>query len=289
METRRFGRSGHMSSLAIFGGAAFWEIEQKQADQTMELLMEYGVNHIDVAPSYGQAEERIGPWLKKERERFFVGCKTMERTKTGAAAELQRSLKKLQTEAFDLYQIHAITSMSELDEVTRSGGALEALQKAKEGGLTRFLGITGHGFESPAIFLEALRRFDFDSVLFPLNFIQFADPVFRQNVEELIRQCKAKDTATMVIKSIAKGPWGSHPKDHNTWYQPFEQEDIIQKAINFALSQDICGICTAGDTEVLPLVLKACENFKPMAVEEQEKLITSATQFEPLFMPEEAH
>ena len=283
MQTRPFGRTGYMSTIAIFGAAAFWEIEQNEADKTMELVIQHGINHIDVAPSYGQAEERVGPWLRRERERFFVGCKTMERTKEGAAAELRRSLQKLHTDAFDLYQIHAITSMKELDEAMRSGGALDAIREARDAGLTRFIGITGHGVDSPAIFLEALKRFDFDSILFPLNFIQYANPVFRQNTEELIRQCRAKDVGTMVIKSIARGPWGEQPKNHTTWYQPFEDFTHIQAGVNFALSQDVSGICTAGDTTVLPLLLNACEHFSPMDGGEQDKLIASAAQFEPLF------
>src|SRR5687768_3053985 len=164
METRRFGRTGHMSTIAIFGAAAFWEISQQNADKVLEQIIAAGVNHIDVAPSYGQAEERIGPWMPRERNRFFLGCKTTERTKDGAWSELQRSLKRLQTETFDLYQLHAITTMEELDAVTMKGGALEAFVEARERGLTRFIGITGHGADAPQIYLEALRRFDFDSV-----------------------------------------------------------------------------------------------------------------------------
>jgi len=283
MQTRRFGRTGHQSTVAIFGTAAFWEINQAEADKTMELVIQAGVNHIDVAPSYGQAEERLGPWLKREGERLFVGCKTMERTKDGAAAELRRSLAKLQTDHFDLYQIHAITSMEELDAVTRSGGALEAAQEARQAGLTRFIGITGHGVDSPAIFLEALRRFDFDSILFPINFVQYANPVYRQNAEELLRQCRSKDVGTMIIKSIARGPWGERAHTHTTWYQPFDAADDIQQAINFVLSQDVTGICTAGDTSVLPLVLEACEHFEPMDESAQEALTASAGRYEPLF------
>jgi predicted aldo/keto reductase-like oxidoreductase len=283
MQTRRFGRTGHASTVAIFGAAAFWEIDQPKADQTMELVIQHGINHIDVAPSYGQAEERVGPWLKRERERFFVGCKTMERTKAGAAAELGRSLKKLQTDHFDLYQMHAITTMAELDEVTAPGGALEAIREARQAGLIRFIGITGHGVDSPAIFLEALNRFDFDSILFPLNFVQYANPVYRKNAEELLRQCRAKDVGTMIIKSITKGPWGEQTKTHNTWYQPFEGPQQIQSAVDFVLSQDVTGICTAGDTTVLPMVLDACEHFKPLDAKAQEDLIASANRYEPLF------
>ncbi|HTX90823.1 MAG TPA: aldo/keto reductase [Anaerolineales bacterium] len=283
MQTRPFGRTGHASTVAIFGAAAFWEIDQPHADRVMELVIRHGVNHIDVAPSYGQAEERLGPWLKRERDRFFVGCKTMERTKEGAAAELQRSLARLQTDHFDLYQIHAITTMEELDAVTAPGGALEALRDAREAGLTRFVGITGHGVDSPAIFLEALERFDFDSILFPLNFVQFANPVFRKDAEALLRKCRAGNVATMIIKSITKGPWGEHPKTHSTWYEPFMDAESIQPAVDFVLSQDVCGLCTAGDTTVLPLVLDACEHFQPMDAQAREQLVASADRFQPLF------
>ena len=283
METRRFGRTGHMSTIAVFGAAAFWEVDQAEADKAMEEVIKAGVNHIDVAPSYGKAEERLGPWLARERDRFFVGCKTMERTKAGAEGELRQSLESLKIDHFDLYQIHAITSLEELDEVTRSGGALEALIGARDAGLIDYIGITGHGVDVPAIFLEALDRYDFDSVLFPINFVQYANLTYRENTEELLRQCRAKDVGTMVIKSIAKGPWGEQTKTHDTWYQPFSDAGQIQQAVDFALSQDVTGLCTAGDTKVLPLVLQACENFTALTKGEQDTLIDTVAEFEPLF------
>jgi aryl-alcohol dehydrogenase-like predicted oxidoreductase len=272
-----------MSTVAIFGAAAFYQISQEDADKVMELIIQAGVNHIDVAPGYGQAEIRIGPWMPRERERFFLGCKTMERTRAGAWNEMQVSLKRLQTETFDLYQCHAITTMEELDAVTMKGGALEAFVQARQEGLTKFLGITGHGVNAPQIYLEALRRFDFDSVLFPLNFVQMANPEFRKNAEELIATCKAKDVGTMVIKSITKGPWGEKQHTATTWYEPFEEIDDIQKGVNFALSYDVSGLCTAGDTRVLPLVLQACENFSSLNKDEMEEMIKSGRQYEPLF------
>lgn len=283
METRRFGRTEHMSTVAIFGAAALWEVDQAEADAVMEQVIAAGVNHIDVAPSYGIAEERVGPWLARERDRFFVGCKTMERTKAGAGLELRQSLERLQIDHFDLYQLHAITSIEELDEATRPGSALEAVIEAREAGLTRYIGITGHGVDSPAIFIEALRRFDFDSVLFPLNFVQYADPTFRQNSEELLRQCRAKDVGTMIIKSITRGPWGEQIKTHNTWYQPFTDAEYIQQAVNFVLSQDITALCTVGDTRLLPLVLRACDAYVALSESEQEALIATAGAYEPLF------
>jgi aryl-alcohol dehydrogenase-like predicted oxidoreductase len=272
-----------MSTIAIFGAAAFWEISQENADKVMEQVIEAGINHIDIAPSYGQAEQRVGPWVARERDRFFLGCKTMERTKQDAWDEMQRSLKLLQTETFDLYQCHAITSMEELDSITMKGGALEAFVEARHRGLIKHIGITGHGADTPKIYLEALRRFDFDSVLFPLNFVQMGNAEFKKNAEELIAICRAKDVGTMVIKTITKGPWGEKRKTATTWYEPFEQTDEIQRAVNFALSYDVTGLCTAGDTRILPLVLKACENFEQIDNTKMDEMIQSGQQYEPLF------
>lgn len=284
METRRFGRTGHMSTVAIFGAAAFSQVSQEEADKAMELIVEAGVNHIDIARSYGEAELRVGPWMPRSRGRFFLGSKTTQRTKEDAWKELQESLKRLQIEALDLYQIHAITTMEELDAVTMKGGALEAFLEARREGLTRFIGITGHGVNAPKIYLEALRRFDFDTVLFPLNFVQMANPEYRKYAEELIASCKAKDVGTMVIKSITKAPWGERQHTATTWYEPFDQSDEIQRAVNFALSYDVTGICTAGDTRVLPLVLKACGNFTRLSDSEKAEMIQSGKQYEPLFV-----
>jgi aryl-alcohol dehydrogenase-like predicted oxidoreductase len=273
-----------MSTVAIFGAAGLSQVSQEVADKAMEQIIEAGVNHIDVARSYGEAELRIGPWMPRERGRFFLGCKTTERTREGAWKQMQESLKRLQTETFDLYQCHAITRMDELDAVTMKGGALEALVEAREKGLTKYLGITGHGAETPQIFLEALRRFDFDTVLFPLNFVQLANPEYRKYAEELIAVCNAKDVGTMVIKAITKGPWGDKPHTATTWYEPFDNLDDIQKGVNFALSYEVTGLCTAGDTRILPLFLQACENFSRLSKDKIEETIKSGKQFEPLFV-----
>ena len=284
MEKRRLGRTDHRSTVAIFGAAAFSKVDQATADQTMEAVVTYGVNYIDVAPSYGDAELRLGNWLEHDRERFFLGCKTMEREKGGAATELHQSLERLRVDQFDLYQIHAITSMEELDSVTQAGGALEALIEARDQGLTKFIGITGHGVDSPEIFIEALRRFDFDTVLFPHNAIQCASPAFRSASEELVSICKSKDVGTMVIKSISRGPWGEKAQTFDTWYEPFNEMDDIQAHVNFVLSHEITGICTAGDVRLLPLVLRACENYTPISSGDREKIIESSKAYEPLFI-----
>jgi aryl-alcohol dehydrogenase-like predicted oxidoreductase len=283
VEKRRLGRTGQMSTVAIFGAAAFYTVEQSVADAAMEQVIAAGVNHVDVAPSYGMAEERLGPWLARERDRFFLGCKTQLRTHEEAEAELHRSLDRLKVEAFDLYQLHAVTTMEELDQVTGPGGALKAMIDAREKGLTRFVGITSHFVDAPSVLLEALARFDFDTVLFPVNFVQYANPAFRRNAEELLRQCRERDVGVMIIKTIAKGPWGDRPKVHNTWYEPFDDAELVQSAVRFALSQDVTGLCSAAEVSILPLFLEACERFTPMSAAEQQTLVETATEYEPLF------
>ncbi len=283
MEQRRFGRSGHLSTVAIFGAAAFSRATQEQADAAMERVLAAGVNHIDVAPSYGDAELRLGPWLEKTRGKFFLGCKTQERTKEGAAAELRRSLERLRVNSFDLYQLHAITTFEELDRVTARGGALEAMIEARAQGLTRFIGITGHGILAPAIYREALRRFDFDSVLFPINFVLYANPAYRREADALVRECRARNVGTLIIKANCARPWGERARTHTTWYEPFSEPAKIQRAVNFALSQDITGVCSSGDLTILPHFLAACENFSRQDAPAQEEMLASATQYEPLF------
>lgn len=283
MERRRFGRTDHQSTIAIFGAAAFYEISQAEADKAIEKVIAAGVNHIDVAPGYGQAEERLGPWMPQIRGRFFLGCKTMERQKADATAELRRSLEILRVDKFDLFQLHAITSLEELDQVTAPGGALEAVIEARAEGLTDYIGITGHGNHAPAVFLEALDRFDFDTVLFPINFVQYVNPEYRQNSDELLRQCHEKDVGVMIIKSIAKLPWGERPRTYNTWYEPFDDLAHIQQGVNFALSQDVTGLCTSADVTILPMFLDACERFEPMNRIQQEELIATSGDYETIF------
>lgn len=282
MEKRRLGRTGHMSTVAIFGAVVFWGIDQDGADKIMEDVMAAGINHIDVAPAYQLAETRLGPWIPKIRDKIFLGCKTGERNKTGAAKELQRSLKTLQTDSFDLYQFHSVTSLADLDQITAPGGALEAVLEAREQGLTRFIGITGHGQFAPQVFAEALNRFDFDTVMFPLNFILYTDPTYRQDAENLLRMCQERDVGVMIIKTAARGAYEGE-RLFNTWYHPFDAMEKIQPAVNFVLSQDVTALCTTGDIRILPKVMTACQNFTPLNADEQAALIKSGEAYEPLF------
>ncbi len=283
METRLLGRTGHRSTVAILGGFAFSEADRVETDTAMEAVFEAGVNHIDVAPTYGHAEEMLGPWLARERERFFLGCKTMERDQAGAAREMRESLERLQVDHFDLYQIHAITTEEELQQVLRPGGAVEALVEARDQGLTRWLGITGHGPEIPRIMLQALDRFPFDTVLFPINFIQYTQQAYRMQSEQLLDVCRERQVGTMIIKAIAKGEWGEQPQRLNTWYQPFEDPDMIQAGVDFALSQPVTGICTAGELSLLPDVLQACQGYQRLTPAEQKRMIENGRKYQPLF------
>lgn len=284
MEKRRLGRTNHMSSVVIFGAAAFWEIDQQTAEQALDMAQAAGVNHIDVAPQYGQGEERVGPWLEARREQFFLGCKTLERARAEAWAELHRSLEKLRTAQLDLYQLHAVGTFEELDAAFAPGGAVEALVEAKEKKLTRYLGITGHGLDTPRVHLEALRRFDFDTVMFPINPVLYANAEYRRDTEQLLETCVARDVGVMIIKSIAKGPWGDRAKTYNSWYEPFDQQDTIAMGVRFALSQPgVTCIAAAADVRLLPMVLKAGQDYAPLSAAEQAEAIAQAEALEPLF------
>ncbi|MEQ8673547.1 MAG: aldo/keto reductase [Aggregatilineales bacterium] len=284
MQTRRLGRTENQSSVVIFGSAAFWEIGQDEANAALELALESGINHIDVAPQYGQAEERVGAWLAPHRDEFFLGCKTLERERGAAWDELHVSLKKLNTEQFDLYQLHAVTSMDELNKAFASGGAIEALQQARDAGLTKYLGITGHGLDVPNVFIEALERFDFDTVMFPIYPALYANADYRQQTERLLEMCVARDVGVMIIKAVAKQGWGGREKVYNTWYEPYDMQDRINQSVRFALSQPgVTGIPSAGDTRILPMVINAVEQFTPMPADEQEALIADTGDLIPVF------
>ncbi len=285
METRRLGRTGQCSTVCIFGTAALWEVTQAEADAAIALVRAHGVNHFDVAPSYGRAEDLLGPWLEEHRGEIYLACKTMERTRQGAWEDLQRSLERLRVQNVDLYQLHAVREMEELDQVLAPGGAIEALLEARERGLTRALGITGHGYRAPAVHAAALERFDFDTVMSPLNFVQWADSGFRRAVQRLLQLVAEKDVGVMVIKAVTRGPWGERTRTHRTWYQPFVEAEDIRKCVRFVLSQPVTALATPGDVRLLPEVLAAGEAFTPMSPEEQEALLAHAGAFEPLFPP----
>ena len=284
MEQRRLGRTDHRSSVVAFGAAALSRVDQATADRAIEAAISAGVNHIDVAPRYGEAELRLAPWMPRIRSSVFLGCKTGERTKDAAKADLHRSLERLGVDRFDLYQLHAVRRIDELDECTRAGGALEALVEAREEGLVRYLGITGHTHDAPATHAEALRRFDFDTVMFPLNFVLYSIPEYRRDYEALVDLCRQRDVGIHIIKSIAKDPWGERQHTHSTWYEPFDDQAAIDQAVGFVLSQPITTLCSAGDVNVLPKVLSAAERFRAMREPEQRELLATAGRYSSPFV-----
>jgi len=283
MQTRRFGRTGHMSTIVIFGAFAVGLLSQEEADAVMELVLARGINHIDVAPSYADAELRLGPWLERHRDRFFLGCKTQLRDKENARAELHRSLERLRVDRFDLLQLHAVATMEDLEECFAPGGSLEAIAAARDEGLAQYLGITSHGLEAPAVLIEALNRFDFDSLLFTLSFQMWADEDYRRDVSRLMQIAGERDVGTMVIKTWARGPWGEKEHRYHTWYEPFDDAEMIEQALRFNLSQPVTGAICAGDARLLPMILDAAERFQPMDDSEQAALLAKAGEYEPLF------
>ena len=283
METRRFGRSGHLSTIVIFGAFAVGQIPQAEADQVMQKVLDHGVNHIDVAPSYHDAELRLGPWLEKHRNRFFVGCKTQLRDYEAARAELHRSLERLRIDRFDLFQLHAVTNRAELDRCFAPNGSLKAILEARDEGLTEYVGITSHGLQAPEVQIEALQRFDFDSLLFTLNFKLWADEAYRRDVSTLLSLADARDVGTMVIKTWERGPWGDQPHRYHTWYEPFDDPEMVERVLRFNLSFPITGVISAGDHRLLPAILDAAERFTPMDDGEKAELLSTAGDYEPLF------
>jgi len=262
IEKRQFGSTGHISTRALFGAAALGRVTQYEADKTMDLLEEFGINHIDTAASYGDAEIRLGPWLKKNRNTVFLATKTEERTYKAAKEELYRSLDRLKVDSVDLWQMHVLIDPDEWETAMSEDGALRAFIEAKEEGLVRFLGVTGHGVNAPWMHLKSLGKYPFDSVLLPYNYTMMQNAEYRKGFEKLAFVCKEKSIALQAIKTLAKGPKQENSGDRfATWYEPFSDPADIALAIHWALGNDQIFINTAGDINLLPFVLKAFTDF----------------------------
>ena len=281
MQHRRLGRTGHQSSLAILGGAAFWDATPASAEPTFQLALDAGVNHLDIAPQYGNAEDVIGPLIPAVRDRLFVGCKTLRKAPDGVRDQLETSLRKLGCAQFDLYQAHGVTDLDVLDERV---DAIETMLRARDEGLTRFVGITGHDLGAPRALLEALRRWDLDTVMFPVYPRVWADPKYRADAEALLEECAARDVGVMVIKAVAWRPWGDREPTAGTWYEPFADEASVGRGVRFALSTPgVHAFCTPGDRDILELALHAAEAFAPFTFEERDDVLNTATADEIIF------
>lgn len=278
IEKRIFGRTGHMSTATIFGGAALMRATAKDAERALEVLLQHGVNHIDTAPRYGDSEILIGPWMARHRKDFFLATKTGKRTYQEAREEIHRSLDRLKTDRLDLIQLHGLHHPDDWDTALGPGGALEAAVEAREKGLVRFIGVTGHGWMIAAMHKRALKRFDFDSVLLPYNYGMHSNERYRKEFEEAVRACRERNMAVQTIKSIARGPWGIIPQNRNTWYQPLEEQADIDRAVHWVLGHPGIFLITVGDVTLLPKVLDAAARYQRRpAPEEMDEMVKEKT------------
>jgi aryl-alcohol dehydrogenase-like predicted oxidoreductase len=286
VQQRRLGRLEHRSSVLIYGAAALAEVDQQTADASVRLALEAGINHFDVAASYGDAELRLGPWMPRIRERIFLATKTGLRDADAAWAQINQSLERLQTDRVDLIQIHAVGDLEELDLVTGRGGSLAAAVRAREEGLAGAVGITGHGHQAPATHLEALRRFPFDTVLSPLNWVLAQDPAYLADYQALVAEVQAQDAGLMIIKSVARRNWpepDGHP--YGTWYEPFDDQARISAAVAWVLAHpEVTGIATPGDVRLLPMVIEAERRLSQTTPAEAEAELARAGDYSSPFI-----
>jgi aryl-alcohol dehydrogenase-like predicted oxidoreductase len=285
MEKRRLGRTGHMSSVLTIGGAALGTITQAEADAAITMAMEHGINHIDVAPTYGDAELRIGPWMPEHRNDFFLGCKTGARDKAGAWESIKRSLDRLQVSNFDLFQFHGVDDLDALETILNPGGALEAVLEARQQGLIDYIGITGH---RPNVYVEALKRFDFDTVLFPLSRVHAAHFDTDNDFRPLIDMAKQKDAGMLAIKSISKRLWLSQDHSYKTWYEPFDSQVDVNRSLAYTLSQGVTTCPMSSDVKLWPMLIEAAERFTVLTEEEQAAAVDEVKQYQPISSPREA-
>jgi aryl-alcohol dehydrogenase-like predicted oxidoreductase len=259
--TRPFGRTGHLSTVTLFGAAALSRATQDEADRVLDLLLEYGVNHIDVAARYGDAELRIGAWMPRHRQDFFIATKTGKRLYQDARDEIHRSLERLRVDTIDLIQLHALFHPDDWDLAMGPGGALEAAIEAREQGLVRFIGVTGHGWTIAAMHKRSLERFEFDSILLPYNYVMHQNERYREDFDTVVRLCQQRQVAVQTIKSIARGPWATTGKARNTWYQPLEEQADIDRAVHWVIGRRDIFLNTAADIYLLPKILEAASRY----------------------------
>jgi aryl-alcohol dehydrogenase-like predicted oxidoreductase len=263
IHSQPFGRTRHASTRIIFGGYALSNATQAEAVSTLNLLQEYGVNHIDTAPTYGNSEKVIGPWLAEHRDEFFVATKSRKRSRQAALDDLKRSLDRLQVDHVDLWQMHALTNPVGWEKAMGPGGVLEAFVEARDEGLVRFLGVTAHGDTAPSMHKRSLERFDFDTVLLPYNYLQMQKPRYADDFNELVEMCRRRNVAVQTTKSIVRRPWSNRVQTYNTYfYEPLGTQDGIDKSVHWSLGLQDSFLITVGDMRLLPKMLDAAKRFE---------------------------
>ena len=284
IEKALFGRTGHESTRAVFGGAALSKATQEQADQALEVLLRYGINHLDVAAGYGDAELRVAPWLRKYPGQFFLATKTGLRTYDEAKRQIHESLERLGVERFDLIQLHSLADPIEWDTALSPKGALEACIEARDQGLVRFIGVTGHGAQIAATHFRSLERFDFDSVLLPYSYIMMQNSYYADAFERLAGVCQERNVAMLTIKSIARSPWWGRERTRTTWYEPFSEQDDIDKAVHWVLARPGIHFAAVGDLNLLPKVLDAASRFAAKPDDDAMREQQTRLEMRPIFV-----
>jgi aryl-alcohol dehydrogenase-like predicted oxidoreductase len=283
IERAEFGRTGHQSSRVIFGGAGLFRATQEDADPVLDVLLEFGVNHWDTAASYGVSEDLLAPWLAKHREEIFLATKTGDRTADEARASLERSLERMGVDHVDLIQLHNLVEEDEWQTAHGPGGALEALVRARDEGLTRFIGVTGHGVRIAAMHARSLERFDYDSVLLPYNFVQLEDTQYRADVEHLLGVCAERRVAVQAIKAVARRRWPDSG-EHRSWYEPLAPGDALERAVHFVLDHPQLFLISSSEYDLTRAILTAASNRAgDPPSEEQLRADVAAAGIEPLF------
>jgi aryl-alcohol dehydrogenase-like predicted oxidoreductase len=278
-----FGNTGHESTRTIFGAAALASVTQAEADSSLELVLEQGVNHIDTAASYGDSELRLAPWLSQHRDEVFLATKTGERERAAAREEIHRSLERLGVDRVDLLQLHNLVDPIEWETALREGGALEAAVEARDEGLVRFIGVTGHGLTVARMHVRSLARFPFDSVLAPCSYIQMRDEHYATDFEELATLCAERGVALQTIKAITLAPWDGRKQTSPTWYEPLREQDDIDLAVHWVLGRPGVFLNTAADISLLPKVLDAASRFDSRPADEAMDELVARRQLVPLF------
>lgn len=287
MEKRRLGRIGRMNSVLVFGGAALSEVTEGEADRAISLALDAGIDHFDTAAGYGDSELHYGRWMGEMAGRIFLSTKTDEREKEAARRQIEASLERLRVDSVDLIQLHAVGDLEDLDRATYRNGSLHAVVEARDEGLVRAIGITGHGHQAPATHREALRRYPFDTVLTPWNHVLARDEAYRRDFEELVDEVKHQDAGLMIIKTVARRNWpeGDPLGDQRyaTWYEPFDEPDKIRAAVSWALShEEVTGLPTVGDVGLLPLMIEA--EKERTSLEEAERILLGASGYSSPFL-----
>ncbi len=284
LPTLPFGRTDHASTRIIFGAAALGNISQAESDRAMELIIAHGINHIDVAASYGEAELRLGPWMETHRDQFFLATKTEKRTRAEAYEEIERSLERLRTDRIDLIQLHNLVDAHEWETAFATGGAIEAVVQAQADGLVDYIGVTGHGVTVAAQHRRALEQYPFDSVLLPYNFPMSRNTDYLADFDALLAVCAERDVAVQTIKSITRAPWGDREQTTNTWYEPLTEQAAIDTAVGWVLGRQGIFLNTPSDVALLAKVIDAAERFSGRPDDDQMRQLESAFGMEPLFV-----